>query len=662
MPDIFLSYSREDQATARRFAEGLQREGFDVWWDQSLRSGESYDEVTEQALKGARAVVVLWSKTSVASRWVRAEATIADRAGTLVPVMIEPCERPVMFELRQSADLSGWQGANDTRWSAFVDDLRHRLQRPQVPGAEALPVRATSSRRTAAVGFGLIALAVLLAGAWWMHAHRAADAPAQRASDSPPTAERPVTLAVLPFANLSSDPEQEFFADGLTEELVNSLARIDGLQVTSRTSAFYFKGRNEELRAIGEKLGVEHLLEGSVRRNGDVLRITAQLVKAKDGFHLWSQTYDRSQQDLFNLQEDIARNVAKALEVALGVGDIGQRPGLTRDVEAYQLFWQADALEGASDARSLARQAQLLEEAVARDPDFVLARSALSWVYFNSAQHADPGRREEFLARADAALQEAKARNRDPRLLLDRTDERLLPRGKWSEMEQMAMARAAAGVDGTERMDLYLMGVDKHSRAIEQLEALRTRDPLNARVAINLAEAYAAAGRVAEAEAEQDRGLGIAYNPATVLGQVLLAKATGNQAREEQGWQRLLAATKDPEDEFRKLHALRNQPAEGVAFVRAQAERLGAREATRLANWAAYFGDHGLALQLLVQGDNPDLRFPATYTYWRPIMAGARRLPGFKDVVIKAGLVDYWREFGWGEHCRPLGDTDFECR
>ena len=102
--DIFLSYNREDSDTARRFAEGLEREGFSVWWDQTLRSGEAYDEVTEAALKSAKAVVVLWSPRSVVSRWVLAEATIADRNKTLVPVMIEPCERPIMFELTQTAE------------------------------------------------------------------------------------------------------------------------------------------------------------------------------------------------------------------------------------------------------------------------------------------------------------------------------------------------------------------------------------------------------------------------------------------------------------------------------------------------------------------------------------------------------------------------------
>ena len=124
MPDIFLSYNREDQTVARRFAEGFAAEGFEVWWDTTLRAGEAYDQVTEKALKTAKAVVVLWSKQSVDSRWVRAEATLADRQKTLVPVTIEPCERPIMFELTQTADLAHWRSSAPSRSPG------HRLRRP----------------------------------------------------------------------------------------------------------------------------------------------------------------------------------------------------------------------------------------------------------------------------------------------------------------------------------------------------------------------------------------------------------------------------------------------------------------------------------------------------------------------------------------------------
>jgi len=137
-PDIFLSYSREDQARARIFADSFSAEGFKVWWDVTLHAGQAYDEVTETALRSARAVVVLWSKRSVASRWVRAEATLGERHGTLLPAMIEACERPIMFELTQTADLKGWAGdREDKAWTAFVEDVRRMVTPPETPSETA---------------------------------------------------------------------------------------------------------------------------------------------------------------------------------------------------------------------------------------------------------------------------------------------------------------------------------------------------------------------------------------------------------------------------------------------------------------------------------------------------------------------------------------------
>ena len=122
--DVFLSYARQDRQTARIFAECLTQEGFKVWWDASLHSGQTFDEVIEQKLRDAKAVVVLWSPRSVASRWVRAEATLADRRNKLVPAIIEACDRPIVFELTHTSELADWHGdRSDLRWTTFVDDL-----------------------------------------------------------------------------------------------------------------------------------------------------------------------------------------------------------------------------------------------------------------------------------------------------------------------------------------------------------------------------------------------------------------------------------------------------------------------------------------------------------------------------------------------------------
>ena len=359
MPDIFLSYTRDDLPTARRFVAGFEREGLSVWWDQTLNAGEAYDNVTEKALKEAKAVVVLWSTKSVDSRWVRAEATQADRNKTLVPAMIEPCTRPIMFELTHTADLSHWNGdSGDEAWQAYLAGVK-RFVGKGVPETLSSPAASSSSGRSKHTGVRVVAIALavllLVGAAWWVLERRGGESAA-------PAAVAEVTLAVLPFANLSSDPEQEYFSDGLTEELLNQLAPVKSLRLTGRTSSFSFKGKNEDLRVIGKKLGVDNLLEGSVRKEGRNLRITTQLINSKDGSHLWSKTYDHELSGVFALQEEIAKDVTKALRIRLDVSDLPRSKGGTTNVEAYDKYLRAMDTMRAGGRASLLKGIQLLRE------------------------------------------------------------------------------------------------------------------------------------------------------------------------------------------------------------------------------------------------------------------------------------------------------------
>ncbi len=222
MADIFLSYSRDDLAIARRFAEAFEREGFSVWWDQTINPGDVYDRVTEKALQDARAVVVLWSKRSVQSHWVRAEATQAHSNGTLVPVMIENCKRPIMFELTQTAELSNWNGdANDPAWQSYVAGLRRFIQKDRA----AMPITAATPRRKRigplAIASPIVLFLIADAMMWVLTHHKPDPQPAAAATAPIPTE---VTLAVLPFADMSPAHDQEYFSDGLTEEVLNQLA------------------------------------------------------------------------------------------------------------------------------------------------------------------------------------------------------------------------------------------------------------------------------------------------------------------------------------------------------------------------------------------------------------------------------------------------------
>jgi adenylate cyclase len=346
LPDIFLSYGHGDEATARRFAESFEREGFSVWWDASLRSGDAFDATIEAALRSAKAVVVLWSAISVQSRWVRAEATLADRNKTLMPVMIEHCDRPIMFELMHTADLSHWNGdPNDLVWQTYLSGLRRLVE------AGGRSPDSTAENRQ----------------------------PITRDKDSASaisSEQRLPSIAVLPFANLSGDKEQEYFSDGLAEEIINALAKIPRLKVIARTSAFAFKGQNIDIRRIAETLGVASILEGSVRRSGNRIRVTAQLIAATDGTHLWSERYDRELADVFAVQDEISAAISKALQVRLSP-QAAAKPRYTPKLPAYEALLKARHFHWKVTAEAMEQARPFYEQAIALDPQFALAHAPL---------------------------------------------------------------------------------------------------------------------------------------------------------------------------------------------------------------------------------------------------------------------------------------------
>ena len=192
------------------------------------------------------------------------------------------------------------------------------------------------------------------------------------------TSDRP-SIAVLPFVNMSDDRENEYFSDGLSEELLNLLAKIPQLHVAGRTSSFKFKGTNEDLRVIGEQLSVDNVLEGSVRKSGPRLRITAQLIDTDNGYHLWSETYDRDLTDIFEIQDEIANNVVAALRVHLLGEQVATSAKGTSSTEAYNLFLQGNYFLAHSSAENLKRSIDAYERAIALDPNFARAYAWLSF-------------------------------------------------------------------------------------------------------------------------------------------------------------------------------------------------------------------------------------------------------------------------------------------
>jgi serine/threonine protein kinase/Tfp pilus assembly protein PilF len=197
-----------------------------------------------------------------------------------------------------------------------------------------------------------------------------------------PASAKDQSIVVLPFTNMSSDPENEFFADGITEEIINALAQIEDLRVAARTSAFSFKGKHVDLRTVGERLNVTTVLEGSVRKSGNRLRIMAQLINVADGYHLWSERYDRELQDIFEVQDEIAKTIADRLKVTLGAGR--QNPLVragTKNLEAYQLYLKGRFHWNKRTPDGLQKAIEYFREAIEKDPDYALAYTGLADTY-----------------------------------------------------------------------------------------------------------------------------------------------------------------------------------------------------------------------------------------------------------------------------------------
>ena len=256
MSDIFISYARSSEDQARRVEEALQARGYSVWRDSELPAHRTYADVIEERLKSAKAVVVIWSAEAVKSQWVRAEADAARAMGTLVQVSFDGTVPPMPFNQIQCASLKDWVG-----------DLA-------APG--------------------------------WKKVEASVDALAGGAeSDEKPSVRkaRERSICVLPFANMSGDPEQEYFSDGISEDITTDLSQISALAVTARNTAFTFKGSAVDVGEVARKLGVSHVLEGSVRKAGGRVRITAQLIDGGTGDHVWAERYDRDLTDIFAIQE-----------------------------------------------------------------------------------------------------------------------------------------------------------------------------------------------------------------------------------------------------------------------------------------------------------------------------------------------------------------------
>lgn len=357
---VFVSYARADSARVQPIVEALAAEGCDVWWDGHIPGGASFAREIQAALTAAQAVVVVWSATSVDSDWVRDEAAQGRDRGKLVPVRIDPVVAPLGFGQYQVIDLQGWPGDRAARSFRDLIGAIVRAGSGEATRREAAPMSPAArplSRRAFWIA-GAAAPAVALGG-WWLTRRTA---PAR-------------SIAVLPIVNLSGEPGQDLVADAVSEEVRSALARIPSLQVISRTSSEIFRRPQQDSAAIAARLGVAYLLEGTLQKVGNTLRIGAHLVRGADGFQTWSQTFDRPAANMLALQSDIAGQVASALRVKL-LAAAAMPPGGTRSAEAYQTYLKARRLyDERGDEASLRNAAALYEGALALDPAYADAQA-----------------------------------------------------------------------------------------------------------------------------------------------------------------------------------------------------------------------------------------------------------------------------------------------
>jgi adenylate cyclase len=380
MADVFVSYARSDKARVAPLVAAIEAQDWTVWWDPEIDAGQQFDDQIEAELKAAKAVLVVWTPTSAASRWVRGEAREAADRGTLVPVRFDGASLPMDVRAIHTTELDGW--GEDTSSPQFQSLLR--------------------------------ALAAMIARNAATRAGIAVESPA------PPvevTTSR-LAICVLPFANMSGDVEQEYFSDGISEDIITDLSKVSALAVASRNSAFLYKGMKVDVPKVARELKVSHVLEGSVRRAGGRVRITAQLVDGSSNDSIWAERYDRDLNDIFSLQDEISQAIVKALKLKLLPEEkkaIEQRG--TENVDAYNLYLMARrnyATGIESDPRRAEASIRLCSRATQIDPDYSRAWALMALgqmlLRFSHGRSGDDGMTAaERALSLDANLAEAHA-------------------------------------------------------------------------------------------------------------------------------------------------------------------------------------------------------------------------------------------------------------
>jgi TolB-like protein len=400
--DVFVSYASQDAAAAQIIVAELEHAAVRCWIaPRDVPPGGLYADAIIRAINGAKMVVVVLSEHAVGSSHVGKEierASSKQRPIIAVRTDATPLTPALEYFLSESQWIDLAEGGLDAACARLIEAVRRLHAHPGTPTPRAFEPKSaatapptTHSKRplnrpvAALIAIAVLVVVYLLGDKFWLSkrapAPAAATAPGSAGSGAPP----PHSVAVLPFVNMSGDPKQDYFSDGLSEELLNSLAAIPDLQVAARTSSFSFKGHDASVGDIGRKLNVGAVLEGSVRKDGNEVRITAQLINAVTGFHLWSHTYDRDLKNVLSLQTEIATAVTQALQATLLANAASTiEVGGTQNPAAFDAYLRGKNAERENFSKEhVLGQIAAFSEAVRLDPNF-----AKAYVGIASAQNA----------------------------------------------------------------------------------------------------------------------------------------------------------------------------------------------------------------------------------------------------------------------------------
>jgi TolB-like protein len=434
--DVFVSYSSQDASIADALVETLERNNVVCWIaPRNVIAGDLYADGIIRAINGAKAMVLVLSGSAIGSPHVGKEVERASSKRCPI-IALRTDTAPLTTALEYFLSESQWvdlaNEGTDAALKKVVDAVRHRLSPPSDAERRAPPDRnaypQTTKRRKAAlagacIGILTLGLIGLVIDIFWLSKHEesARKAPTISGTTVKPETQPSVTdavfappprsIAVLPFLNMSGDAKQEYFSDGISEELLDSLSRLSDLQVAARTSSFSFKGQNVDVSTIAHKLNVGTILEGSVRRSGNTVRITAQLINAVTGFHIWSQIYDRKLTDILKVQTDVATSVAKQLEVKLAADEVAKiELGGTQSAEAYDAYLRGTQIIIGSDHHAGRAALAEFDHAITLDPQYAKAYAERAWALHSIAISVrNPGDRAGLREQASVAAQRAVA-------------------------------------------------------------------------------------------------------------------------------------------------------------------------------------------------------------------------------------------------------------